>query len=151
MGQNNQKDQKGPKMRAAVMLVQNKQNNQKIWSPHISLKILKVLFFLDTLYNDTITIAQQYHVYISTYCLLHWGQKWSDEPVPACAGTCGLQTCTTDLLCSAGTRLRPPVVQRENQRTEIKKNWDFVRSALQTLREASIESAMFSMMDFPTF
>ena len=36
MGQNNQKDQKGPKMRAAVMLVQNNQNNQKIWSPHNS-------------------------------------------------------------------------------------------------------------------
>ena len=34
MGQNNQKDQKGPKLRAAVMLVQNNQNNQKIWSPH---------------------------------------------------------------------------------------------------------------------
>ena len=33
MDQNNQKDQKGPKMRAAVMLVQN---NQKIWSPHNS-------------------------------------------------------------------------------------------------------------------
>ena len=36
MGQNNQKDQKGPKMTAAVMLVQNNQNSQKIWSPHIS-------------------------------------------------------------------------------------------------------------------
>ena len=36
MGQNNQKDQKGPKMTAAVMLVQNNQNNQKIWSPHNS-------------------------------------------------------------------------------------------------------------------
>ena len=35
MGQNNQKDQKGPKMTAAVMLVQNNQNNQKIWSSHI--------------------------------------------------------------------------------------------------------------------
>ena len=42
-------------------------------------------------------------------------------------------------------------MQRENQTTEIKKNWDFVRSALQTLREASIESAMFSIIDFPTF
>ena len=50
MGQNNQKDQKGPKMRAAVMLVQNKQNNQKIWSLHISHTILKVRFFWDTLY-----------------------------------------------------------------------------------------------------
>ena len=50
MGQNNQKDQKGPKMTAAVMLVQNNQNNQKIWSLHISLKILKVRFFWDTLY-----------------------------------------------------------------------------------------------------
>ena len=44
MGQNNQKDQKGPKMTAAVMLVQNNQNNQKIWSPHISHTILKVRF-----------------------------------------------------------------------------------------------------------
>ena len=43
MGQNNQKDQKGPKMTVAVMLVQN---NQKIWSPHISHTILKVRFFL---------------------------------------------------------------------------------------------------------
>ena len=51
MGQNNQKDQKGPKMTAAVMLVQNNQNNQKIWSPHISHTILKVRFFWDTLYN----------------------------------------------------------------------------------------------------
>ena len=42
-------------------------------------------------------------------------------------------------------------MQRENQITEIKKNWAFVRSALQTLREASIESAMFSIIDFPTF
>ena len=50
MGQNNQKDQKGPKMTAAVMLVQNNQNNQKIWSPHISHTILKVRFFWDTLY-----------------------------------------------------------------------------------------------------
>ena len=45
MGQNNQKDQKGPKMTAAVMLVQNNQNNQKIWSLHISHTILKVRFF----------------------------------------------------------------------------------------------------------
>ena len=45
MGQNNQKDQKGPKMTAAVMLVQNNQNNQKIWSSHISHTILKVRFF----------------------------------------------------------------------------------------------------------
>ena len=44
--------QKGPKMTAAVMLVQNNQNNQKIWSPHISLKILKVRFFWDTLYIE---------------------------------------------------------------------------------------------------
>ena len=51
MGQNNQKDQKGPKMTAAVMLVQNNQNNQKIWSPHISHTILKVRFFWDTLYT----------------------------------------------------------------------------------------------------
>ena len=51
MGQNNQKDQKGPKMTAAVMLVQNNQNNQKIWSSHISHTILKVRFFWDTLYN----------------------------------------------------------------------------------------------------
>ena len=36
MGKNNQKDQKGPKMMAAVMLVQNNQNNQKIWFPHNS-------------------------------------------------------------------------------------------------------------------
>ena len=36
MGQNNQKDQKGPKKTAAVRLVQNNQNNQKIWSPHNS-------------------------------------------------------------------------------------------------------------------
>ena len=50
MGQNNQKDQKGPKMTAAVMLVQNNQNNQKNWSPHISHTILKVRFFWDTLY-----------------------------------------------------------------------------------------------------
>ena len=50
MGQNNQKDQKGPKMTAAVMLVQNNQNNQKIWSLHISHTILKVRFFWDTLY-----------------------------------------------------------------------------------------------------
>ena len=50
MGQNNQKDQKGPKMTAAVMLVQNNQNNQKIWSSHISHTILKVRFFWDTLY-----------------------------------------------------------------------------------------------------
>jgi len=50
MGQNNQKDQKGPKMTAAVMLVQNNQNNQKIWSPHIFHTILKVRFFWDTLY-----------------------------------------------------------------------------------------------------
>ena len=49
MGQNNQKDQKGPKMTAAVMLVQNNQNNQKIWSLHISHTILKVRFFWDTL------------------------------------------------------------------------------------------------------
>ena len=42
MGQNNQKDQKGPKMTAAVMLVQN---NQKIWSSHISHTILKVRSF----------------------------------------------------------------------------------------------------------
>ena len=53
MGQNNQKDQKGPKMTAAVMLVQNNQNNQKIWSPHISHTILKVRFFWDTLYMPT--------------------------------------------------------------------------------------------------
>ena len=45
MGQNNQKDQKGPKMTTAVMLVQNNQDNQKIWSPHISHTILKVRFF----------------------------------------------------------------------------------------------------------
>ena len=51
MGQNNQKDQKGPKMTAAVMLVQNNQNNQKIWSSQISYTILKVRFFWDTLYN----------------------------------------------------------------------------------------------------
>ena len=51
MGKNNQKDQKGPKMTAAVMLVQNNQNNQKIWSLHISHTILKVRFFWDTLYN----------------------------------------------------------------------------------------------------
>ena len=50
MGQNNQKDQKGPKMTAAVILVQNNQNNQKIWSSHISHTILKVRFFWDTLY-----------------------------------------------------------------------------------------------------
>ena len=50
MGQNNQKDQKGPKMTAAVMLVQNNQNNQKIWSLHISHTILEVRFFWDTLY-----------------------------------------------------------------------------------------------------
>ena len=50
MGQNNQKDQKGPKMTAAVMLVQNNQNNQKIWSSQISYTILKVRFFWDTLY-----------------------------------------------------------------------------------------------------
>ena len=50
MGQNNQKDQKGPKMTAAVMLVQNNQNNQKIWSLHISHTILKVRFFWDTPY-----------------------------------------------------------------------------------------------------
>ena len=50
MGQNNQKDQKGPKMTAAVMLLQNNQNNQKIWSLHISHTILKVRFFWDTLY-----------------------------------------------------------------------------------------------------
>ena len=37
-------------MTAAVMLVQNNQNNQKIWSPHISHTILKVRFFWDTLY-----------------------------------------------------------------------------------------------------
>ena len=55
MGQNNQKDQKGPKMTAAVMLVQNNQNNQKIWSPHISHTILKVRFFWDTLYISTHT------------------------------------------------------------------------------------------------
>ena len=47
MGQNNQKDQKGPKMTAAVMLLQN---NQKNWSLHISHTILKVRFFWDTLY-----------------------------------------------------------------------------------------------------
>ena len=47
MGQNNQKDQKGPKMTAAVMLLQN---NQKNWSLHISHSILKVRFFWDTLY-----------------------------------------------------------------------------------------------------
>ena len=52
MGQNNQKDQKGPKMTAAVMLVQDNQNNQKIWSPHISHTILKVRFFWDTLYIE---------------------------------------------------------------------------------------------------
>ena len=52
MGQNNQKDQKGPKMTAAVMLVQNNQNNQKIWSLHISHTILKVRFFWDTLYIE---------------------------------------------------------------------------------------------------
>ena len=52
MGQNNQKDQKGPKMTAAVMLVQNNQNNQKIWSSHISHTILKVRFFWDTLYSS---------------------------------------------------------------------------------------------------
>ena len=40
------------------------------------------------------------------------------------------------------------MVQRENQTTEIGTS---VRSALQTLREASIESAMFSIIDFPTF
>ena len=57
MGQNNQKDQKGPKMTAAVMLVQNNQNNQKIWSPHISHTILKVRFFWDTLYLQTICTA----------------------------------------------------------------------------------------------
>ena len=51
MGQNNQKDQKGPKMTAAVMFVQNNQNNQKIWSSQISYTILKVRFFWDTLYN----------------------------------------------------------------------------------------------------
>ena len=54
MGQNNQKDQKGPRMTAAVMLVQNNQNNQKIWSSHISHTILKVRFFWDTLYNNLI-------------------------------------------------------------------------------------------------
>ena len=53
MGQNNQKDQKGPKMTAAVMLVQN---NQKIWSSHISHTILKVRFFWDTLYIYIIII-----------------------------------------------------------------------------------------------
>ena len=57
MGQNNQKDQKGPKMTAAVMLVQNNQNNQKIWSPHISHTILKVRFFWDTLYNTYYLIS----------------------------------------------------------------------------------------------
>ena len=56
MGQNNQKDQKGPKMTAAVMLVQNNQNNQKIWSSHISHTILKVRFFWDTLYRRMIYI-----------------------------------------------------------------------------------------------
>ena len=54
MGQNNQKDQKGPKMTAAVMLVQNNQNNQKIWSSQISYTILKVRFFWDTLYLEFI-------------------------------------------------------------------------------------------------
>ena len=67
MGQNNQKDQKGPKMTAAVMLVQNNQNNQKIWSPHISHTILKVRFFWDTLYK-----ALQFHIFIETQTLLEW-------------------------------------------------------------------------------
>ena len=58
MGQNNQKDQKGPKMTAAVMLVQNNQNNQKIWSPHISHTILKVRFFWDTLYLRCPTLSK---------------------------------------------------------------------------------------------
>ena len=61
MGQNNQKDQKGPKMTAAVMLVQNNQNNQKIWFLHISHTILKVRFFWDTLYV-------QYHLPIFPKC-----------------------------------------------------------------------------------
>ena len=58
MGQNNQKDQKGPKMTAAVMLVQNNQNNQKIWSLHISHTILKVRFFWDTLYISPIVLGR---------------------------------------------------------------------------------------------
>ena len=37
------------------------------------------------------------------------------------------------------------------KRKSNNRDWDFVRSALQTLREASIESAMFSIIDFPTF
>ena len=45
MGQHNQKDKKGPKMTTAVILVQNNQIYQKIWSPHISLKFLKVRAF----------------------------------------------------------------------------------------------------------
>ena len=57
MGQNNQKDQKGPKMTAAVMLVQNNQNNQKIWSSQISYTILKVRFFWDTLYVNTSQVS----------------------------------------------------------------------------------------------
>ena len=55
MGQNNQKDQKGPKMTAAVMLLQN---NQKIWSLHISHTILKVRFFWDTLYISPIVLGR---------------------------------------------------------------------------------------------
>ena len=76
MGQNNQKDQKGPKMTAAVMLVQN---NQKIWSPHISHTILKVRFFWDTLY-----------IYCAIYCkreMTRW--SWlSYTPFAKSSGLC---------------------------------------------------------------
>ena len=48
MGQNNQKDQKGHKMTTAVIFAQDTPQKKK-WSPHISLKILKVRFFWDTL------------------------------------------------------------------------------------------------------
>ena len=64
MGQNNQKDQKGPKMTAAVMLVQNNQNNQKIWSPHISHTILKVRFFWDTLYIMILILLESCNVWM---------------------------------------------------------------------------------------
>ena len=75
MGQNNQKDQKGPKMTAAVMLLQN---NQKNWSLHISHTILKVRFFWDTLYmhvnNLCINfVSRTFATERTTYQRLHIG------------------------------------------------------------------------------
>ena len=68
MGQNNQKDQKGPKMRAAMMLVHN---NQKIWSPHNS----ESAFFL----GHPVVLIFQFLV-LRPRPTAHSSQTWTSPP-----------------------------------------------------------------------